>query len=1136
MAVACGAGCEIDTVPEGLRKTPAGNGPEVKYDTAARPLPEVPLPNDVATFADPTSRTGRRINVSLVAPTLMEARAREDFSTMEGWGTSSPVTVAFSRPAGADPTKPAIDLDAVIARTQGDDHDLADDPVYLVNLTTGVPMFLDWGSGIYPVTLRDPWRYFPNDPKAGESNLFYETVEEGFGLPQTAYRPELDRDFDGVLDHPNTWGTRGIHGLDNLLTWYERETDTLVLRPLLPLEEKTEYAVVLTDRLRGANGEPVRSPFDAIHHPTQRSGVSRLQDWLSDKGGAPYFGDIAGTRLEHVAFVWTFTTQPTHEDMRLLRDGLYGHGPFARWKDEFPPEVTALAAGGSGPADEPQPEGWQTTSEACRRRGQTPYVLKINDPDIRTSLEAVANDIFGISKGEATALLAALDHVDHIVVGKFRAPYLLGDPQSRTADTRFHVDFRSGRGDVRSDDVTFLLVVPKAAGARKQPFPLALWGHGVTGNSTTPLLFGGDFARQGIATITFNSPGHGLVLGDAETRIAQNLFLGQCAVPFFGNLSKGRAVDINADGKSDSGGFWWTAHIFHTRDNVRQAILDGMQLTRIFRSFDGRVGAQDLDGDGHADDVAGDFDNDGIPDVGGPNVSMFASGGSLGGIEAEIQGGIDHNVIAAAPVSGGGALALDVAARSYGIVESINSQMLGPFVFAVPASERPPMNDSNERMGSRCTAGQRTVRFLVNDATVDREVEIACLAPNELDAQMTVIVTNVTSGEARCARTDAGGRFRVPIPTSIDDKIDIQVYNAPDVVVSYDGCRVLQESPVGRRINTFEQAALRLLPVATEAACGSECAQFRDRFYEVGSPLVAPNEGLGLRRQSPSLRRFLGLGQAAFDPADPINFAPYYMLRPHLDPNGVPVPPHAVLNINTVGDNFVQVASGLTFGRASGAIPFLPPRDVTRYDAYRDYVTPTELYDRLGSKTPMQVFVETGAVEAVSRLLRTPGAGPACRPNYERTKNPVCDRSPTISPYDCRQALFDVDWVSEGSLPFDQPHATTPLRLARMAGTRVIDEPTLAITWEPRLHGAPFTPDENGWRATSPVVGVFNHYLEPKGEHTWAQGDVCRAFDVATYGNALIARFFATGGRDVYYLSHPRTHRCLVDASCDFFR
>ena len=31
-------------------------------------------------------------------------------------------------------------------------------------------------------------------------------------------------------------------------------------------------------------------------------------------------------------------------------------------------------------------------------------------------------------------------------------------------------------------------------------------------------------------------------------------------------------------------------------------------------------------------------------------------------------------------------------------------------------------------------------------------------------------------------------------------------------------------------------------------------------------------------------------------------------------------------------------------------------------------------------------------------------------------------------------------------------------------------------------------------------------------------------------------RFFASGGRDLRYLTHPKTHGCLVDGTCDFFR
>src|SRR5438552_13008852 len=97
-ALAVVVACDVDRAPQPLRATPPGAGATVKWDLAHRPLPTLPIPNDVATFADPTSRTGRRINASLVAPTAMEKSAREGFDAMEGWGTSAPITVQFDPP------------------------------------------------------------------------------------------------------------------------------------------------------------------------------------------------------------------------------------------------------------------------------------------------------------------------------------------------------------------------------------------------------------------------------------------------------------------------------------------------------------------------------------------------------------------------------------------------------------------------------------------------------------------------------------------------------------------------------------------------------------------------------------------------------------------------------------------------------------------------------------------------------------------------------------------------------------------------------------------------------------------------------------------------------------------------------
>ena len=63
--------------PDGLRTTPNGEGPQVVWDLEALPLPTIPFPNDFATRVDAMSPTGRRLNVSMVAPTDVETTLRE---------------------------------------------------------------------------------------------------------------------------------------------------------------------------------------------------------------------------------------------------------------------------------------------------------------------------------------------------------------------------------------------------------------------------------------------------------------------------------------------------------------------------------------------------------------------------------------------------------------------------------------------------------------------------------------------------------------------------------------------------------------------------------------------------------------------------------------------------------------------------------------------------------------------------------------------------------------------------------------------------------------------------------------------------------------------------------------------------
>src|SRR6185503_7579373 len=117
----------------------------------------------------------------------------------------------------------------------------------------------------------------------------------------------------------------------------------------------------------------------------------------------------------------------------------------------------------------------------------------------------------------------------------------------------------------------------------------------------------------------------------------------------------------------------------------------------------------------------------------------------------------------------------------------------GPLVVGVPATE---LAADQTRCDQR--AGVASLRFVVVDVNDDREVEFGCLdlaaagGGAGLPEGGTVVVSNRSNGRLRCARIDDTGRFRIGIPSSLGDKLEVALWDAPDVVDSYgdSGCHV----------------------------------------------------------------------------------------------------------------------------------------------------------------------------------------------------------------------------------------------------------------------------------------------------------------------------------------------------------
>ncbi|MFO0607614.1 MAG: hypothetical protein U0324_30915 [Polyangiales bacterium] len=1083
-ALSCDGGASVDTLaPAASRVGRPSRGPKVKWDLGHRPLPEIPLPNDVATFPDPTSPTGLRINASVVTPTAFESRQREGFDELDGWGTYQPITVPFEED---------LDLAELTRRMRGDDHDFADDAVYLVNLRTGVPVPLDVGDGAFQYTARNRDGYYPNDPRGGQSNLIFETVNEDVNL-NGVMDPGEDTNFDGVLNRAALFPANANPN-DALSPYWEPDTRTLIVRPLVPLEERTRYAVVLTDRLRGLNGDPVRSPFPGVAHPAQASALDALDAHLRGPhaayyGGLVYRPGAADGTNARVTFAWAFTTQTTVSDLLEVRRGLYNEGPFARSLAPITPDLRLLRANDGNDC---------STDQEAR-----PYIIR---GAALTRLVDALGQALGVDEWGRGLLRDQYRYVDYIAVGTYRVPYPMGDPRSGDHHARWRLNTRTGAIDhLGTDTVQFALVVPKAIGERRAPFPVAFMGHGYTGNLTDALGFGPFMAAQGIAMMGINAPGHGLVLGSSERTLIPLLLRGMCNGGLTAGLVESRARDLNGDDIPDSGGDFWTGYVFHTRDQVRQHALDHMQLIRALRGFDGRARAGvDLNANGRTDDdLAGDFNGDGTPDIGGPDAAFFTMGGSLGGIMSMVLGAADASVRAAAPVSGGGGLA-DVGLRSTqgGVKEAVILRVMGPLVLSLPASNYPAQGSTRR---TSCRDGQMSLRFVVPDLNDTGELEFACAdvsapgaeapaAGNAIAPGDDVRIDNLRTGERRCARATADARFRLGIPTDVDDPLELTVYRG-GVIRDYGTCEAAEGAPIRSSVRTMqvvegdcERHCGHIPPDATAASTGVR------RWSTRGAPLRSPAEGLGLARQTPGLRRFLFLSQAALDAADPITWAPLYYLRRPADHR-----PHAVLVINTAGDQAVPVSTGNAFARAAGIVPFLAPGTDARYPEWADFVTPNDLWQRY-RRSPDRVLADRGVLEGLSSLGRFPSS---MRPD----------------------ALFDVDDLDEGRQGFGEQALMPPLRLVRRA-ERATPGGGVDAAWQPTL--AAWSGD------TGPSVALLNAYIVPEGTHSFALPRMRDAWKPQLYLLTTAARFFATVGADLYYRSHPNDHQCAERMDCAF--
>jgi hypothetical protein len=420
-----------------------------------------------------------------------------------------------------------------------------------------------------------------------------------------------------------------------------------------------------------------------------------------------------------------------------------------------------------------------------------------------------------------------------------------------------------------------------------------------------------------------------------------------------------------------------------------------------------------------------------------------------------------------------------IRSRQGGVKEAVILRLMGPLILGAPVDQNPdagtPMvglTDSPAE-NTACQSGQTSLWYVVPDLNRTGVVEFACsdaYAPGDV-----VVATNLANHEVRCASVgqdptrDDDTRFRIALPSDIDDHIELAVYDGASIPAGFvygDQCAVPSGLVPKERLTHF-----------------TVDATFQGRRFLADDVLVSPAEGLGLRRQSPDFRRFMQIAQSALDPADPANYARHYFLDPlRFGSRGAPT--HDLFEIVTVGDMNVPAAAGISYARIAGLVPFLPSRSPLAA-VYPEYAATPEQENTYGGRTPNQVLLDNKVIEGVARLRRFEGHDP-----------------------DDPEILFDPDDLDESRDEWNAPdfedQGLPPLRLHRPTPGTAAGTSALCMPY------------------------VSNH-----GDHGFGLPKPHAVFDIDTYMVNLLARYFSSGGQSILYVDDPDGHTCLEDTSCD---
>jgi dienelactone hydrolase len=360
---------------------------------------------------------------------------------------------------------------------------------------------------------------------------------DGFNL-----QPRVRVPFTGAID-PNTVAGNvffvrlapgGGRVEVNQVVW-DATTLTLFAESDQLLDQSTRYALIVTNGVRDAAGDPVEAGDFATFRHDLNFGQTKdpaLKAYRKALLGAL---DAAGADPSTVVTASVFTTQSATAVMEKIRDQAKADTPTA--------VVDALAPRAPG--------------QLLIFRRQIGTDLS-NPSSFSTSFLPL--DLFDPGR-----------HIGTFVFGHYGSRNYLDASQYLPA-----VGTLTGTPVAASTDTLYFNLWLPAGTPPASGWPVAIFGHGFTDSKQgAPLIVAGSLAAQGIASIAINVVGHGG--GPAGT-----LTLGTATVS-----AGGRGIDQNGDGRIDSTE-GVSAAFPHTlagnRDGLRQTVADILQLVRVLET------------------------------------------------------------------------------------------------------------------------------------------------------------------------------------------------------------------------------------------------------------------------------------------------------------------------------------------------------------------------------------------------------------------------------------------------------------------------------------------------------------------------------------------------------------------------